>query len=223
MLGCRMENRRLSAPQVKGYDQAYELSYQLACETLAATADIGAQCLKAGAEYYLTGPRPEIALQFLGRRHVIKLPGIDIIVPGSTETVTLRDKLLILHYLNTARGTPPNGIKVTFRDLPAGPVYFPTFAKRAVKPIVDAFGAAPLRLVTAATRIGGRQADIGDASVTIDAFPHVPITYVLWIGDDELPPQGNILYDANVSHYLPTEDVTVLTETITWKLVRSPA
>jgi hypothetical protein len=124
MLGCRMENRRLSAPQVKGYDQAYELSYQLACETLAATADIGAQCLKAGAEYYLTGPRPEIALQFLGRRHVIKLPGIDIIVPGSTETVTLRDKLLILHYLNTARGTPPNGIKVTFRDLPAGPVYF---------------------------------------------------------------------------------------------------
>jgi hypothetical protein len=44
---------------------------------------------------------------------------------------------------------------------------------------------------------------------------------VLWRGDEELAPNGNILFDANISDYLSSEDVTVLSETIIWKLVRS--
>jgi len=43
---------------------------------------------------------------------------------------------------------------------------------------------------------------------------------VLWRGDEELAPNGNILFDANISDYLSTEDVTVLSETIIWKLVK---
>ena len=73
----------------------------------------------------------------------------------------------------------------------------------------------------AVTKLGGHKADHGDISVTISAFPRVPITLVLWRGDEEVPPNGNILFDANVSDYLPTEDVTVLCETIIWKLVKS--
>jgi hypothetical protein len=217
-----VEIRKLSAPKVKGYDRAYELSYQLASERLAGNADIMAQCRKAGAEYDVAGSRPSIVLTFLGRRHRITLPEIEVTLADAAEPVVLRDKLLVLHYLNTATGAPPTGRRVTFRELPAGPVYFPTFAKRAIRPIVDAFGKDPARLLAAAAKIGNIQSDLGDAGVTIDAFPRVPIAYVLWAGDDELPPQGNILFDSNVSDYLPTEDITVLTESITWRLVRSP-
>jgi hypothetical protein len=56
--------------------------------------------------------------------------------------------------------------------------------------------------------------------VTINAFDRVPVTFVLWRGDEELSPNGNILFDANISDYLSTEDVTVLSETIIWKLVK---
>jgi hypothetical protein len=69
--------------------------------------------------------------------------------------------------------------------------------------------------------LGGRDADHGDVSVTINAFDRVPITLVLWRGDEEVPPDGNILFDANVSDYLSTEDVTVLCETIIWKLAKA--
>jgi hypothetical protein len=193
----------------------------MACERLAGTIHIEEQCRKAGAEYDVTGSRPKIVLQFLHQRYSIALPEINITAAGSTDPVVLRDKLLILHYLNTARGTPATGRMVTFRELPAGPVYFPTFTKRAVTPIVGAFGNDPNRIVAAARKIGAVRPGLGDASVTVDAFARVPITYVLWGGDDELPPQGNILYDANIPDYLPTEDITVLTETITWRLVRS--
>jgi hypothetical protein len=56
-------------------------------------------------------------------------------------------------------------------------------------------------------------------AVTINAFSRVPVTIVLWRGDDEFAPDGNILFDANVSDYLPTEDITILCETIVWKLI----
>jgi hypothetical protein len=56
--------------------------------------------------------------------------------------------------------------------------------------------------------------------VNINAFDRVPTTLVLWRGDEELAPNGNILFDSNISDYLSTEDITVLCETIVWKLVK---
>ncbi|MFC2012471.1 DUF3786 domain-containing protein, partial [Chloroflexota bacterium] len=68
--------------------------------------------------------------------------------------------------------------------------------------------------------LGGQITDYGDAAVTINAFSRVPVTIVLWQGDEELAPQGNMLFDASISDYLSTEDVTVLCEIITWRLIR---
>ncbi|MHC1578807.1 MAG: DUF3786 domain-containing protein [Dehalococcoidia bacterium] len=41
---------------------------------------------------------------------------------------------------------------------------------------------------------------------------------MLWRGDEEIAPNGNVLFDANISDYLSTEDVAVLSETIIWKV-----
>jgi hypothetical protein len=46
------------------------------------------------------------------------------------------------------------------------------------------------------------------------------VTIVLWKGDEEFPPEGSVMFDANIQDYLTTEDVTVLSEVITWNLVR---
>ena len=48
----------------------------------------------------------------------------------------------------------------------------------------------------------------------------VPITFVLWQGDAEFPPEGNILLDSTISHFLPAEDIIVVCETVSRKLVR---
>jgi hypothetical protein len=215
------ESSRFIPPKVKGYDRAYELSYQIACETLRNTTDLGEQCDRAGAVCSSTATGKRILLKYLGLEHVITLPDVEIEVADGVTPVALRDKLLMLHYFNTAKGTARSGRQVTFRELPAGPVYFPTYMKRAIKPFTDAFGKEPMRLLAAGAKLGGKKGGTGDASVIIDAFPRIAITYVLWGGDVELPPQGNILYDANITDYLPTEDITVLTESISWKLVHS--
>lgn len=216
-----MEEKRLKVPDHQLYDDAYRLSYRIAAEKIAGLADIEEQCRRSGAQYQPA--ESTITISYLNRACLITLPDVRVALADSPEEIPIRDKLLILHYFLTAKGTPLASRLITFRELPEGAVYYPTFLQRTVKPILDNFAKNPALLVEAAQPLGGRPADYGDAAVTINAFSRVPVTIVLWRGDEELPPQGSVLVDAGISDYLPTEDITVLCETIAWRLVRYPA
>jgi hypothetical protein len=148
------------------------------------------------------------------------LPDVKILLEDSVIEVPLRDKILILHYFTLAKGTPALGKLITYKQIPGGMNYFPAFSQRAIAPLVKRFGKNPELMIKVAEKLGGREAHYGDVSVTINAFDCVPVTLVLWRGDEELAPNGNILFDANISDYLSTEDVAVLSETIIWKLVK---
>lgn len=50
----------------------------------------------------------------------------------------------------------------------------------------------------------------GDEGVKISAFPRIPITFILWRGDDEFSPKANVIFDATIASYLSTEDILVL-------------
>ena len=195
-----MTNGRFSLPEKKGYDQAYELAYKLACEQLLKTENIEQQCQKNDARYLTEGSSRKIIIQFLNQSYQITLPDIEFSMVGCEDEVPLKEKLLILHYFNSAKGTPATGRLITFRELPEGTVYFPTFTKRTVEPVLRYFGKKPDLLLDAAGQMGGQKAEYGDTAVTINAFSRVPITIVLWRGDEELTPQGSVLFDANVSY-----------------------
>ena len=216
-----MESKHLPLPSQKNYEYAYALAYQLACEKLAKIDDIEQQCLKSGAQYQIIDSQKVITIEYLNRSYQITLPDIGISLKDSEEEIPLRDKILILHYFIQAKGTPISNKMITYRELREGANYFPTFSKRAIKPLVDYFGKEPRRLLDVAGTLGGQKADYGDAAVTINAFSQVPITLVVWRGDEEFPPNGNIMFDSTISNYLSTEDINVLCQTIAWKLVKS--
>jgi hypothetical protein len=210
-----MKNQHSSAHGSR--EQGFELPYKIAREQLAKIGDMEEQCRKSGARY--AGPN-KIIIDYLNKPYHITLPDIEISFEDSEVEVPLRDKILILHYFTLAEGTPATGILVTYKQLPGGISYFPAFSQRAISPFVNHFGKMPELLIDIAAKFGGCRADYGDVSVIIDAFNHVPIVFALWRGDEELAPNGNIMFDANISDYLATEDVTVLCETIAWKLVK---
>ena len=85
---------------------------------------------------------------------------------------------------------------------------------------MDYFGGEPYQLISVAEKLGGHKVDYGDVAVTINAFSYVPITLVLWRGDEEFAPEGSVLFDSTISDYLSTEDINVLCETIAWRLVK---
>lgn len=200
------------------WEPGFDLSYRVACERLAKIGDIEEQCRRSGARYL--GPH-EIVIDYLNQPYHIMIPEGKIALEDSSTETPLRDKILILHYFTGAKGTPPTGKSIAYKQLQGGVSYFPAFSQRVIGPLVKNFGRGPDLLRKAAAKLGGCEADYGDLSVTINAFDRVPITLVLWKGDEELAPNGNILFDANISDYLATEDVAVLCEIIIWKLVKN--
>jgi len=201
-----------------GYD--LEPAYKLAREQLAEIEDTGQLCLRSGAKYLVTGSQQEVAIQYLNQLYRITMPNIEILLTDSQEEVSIRDKVLILHYLLSAKGTPITNKLIAFKELPGGGNYFRTFSKRAIEPLVEHFGEQPHVLIDTAGKLGGHTVAYGDVAVTVNAFSRVPVTIVLWQSDEEFPPQGDILFDTAISDYLSTYDVTVLCESIIWKLVK---
>lgn len=199
------------------WERGLDLSYKFACEKLAEISDIPEQCRRSGARYI---GRNEIVIDYLNQPYHIMLPECRILLENSDRETPLKDQILILHYFTGAKGTPAVGKSIAYKQLPGGISYFPAFSQRAIGPLVRNFGKSPELLRKTAAKLGGCDADYGDVSVTINAFDRVPLTFVLWKGDEELAPNGNILFDANVSDYLSTEDVTVLSETVVWKLAK---
>ena len=202
----------------KNDEHGYDLAYQLASEQLADIENIEQQCRQSGAQYI--DSEKTIIVKYLNQSYLITLPNVEISVMAKDEEVPIRDKILILHYLTLAKGTPLSSKAITYKELPEGTNYFPTFYKRAITPLVNYFGNEPHRLLDMTRILGGHEADYGDAAVTIDAFSRVPITLVLWKGDEELTPEGNIMFDSTISDYLSIEDINVLCETIAWRLVK---
>jgi len=215
-----MENRHLPLPSQKNYEYGYELAYKLVCEQLAKIDDIEQQCRKSGAQYQAMDSKKEITIQYLNQSYLITLPNIEISFVDSTEKVPTREKVLILHYFTSAKGTPATNRLISYKEVPEGNIYSPTFFKRTIQPLLQHFGKDPHLLVDAAKKLGGHKVDYGDTAVTINAFNHVPITIILWRGDDEFAPRGSIVFDATIPDYLSTEDITVLCETITWRLIK---
>ncbi len=216
-----MESRYLSLPNQRNYEYAYQLAYKLACEQLTKIGNIDQLCLRSGAQYQVIDSQKIILLEYLNQYYQITFPDIDISLIDSNQEVPTRDKILILHYLTLAKGNPISNKVIAYRELPEGANYFPTFSKRAIKPLLNYFGKEPRLLIEAAKKLGGYEADYGDVAVTINAFSRVPITLILWRGDEEFAPDGNILFDSTISDYLSAYDITELCETIAWKLVKS--
>ncbi|MFH0914760.1 MAG: DUF3786 domain-containing protein [Chloroflexota bacterium] len=196
----------------------YELAYRIACERLAGIASLEEQCRRSDSECQLTGSHKLITVEYLNRSYRVTLPPVEVRLKDSPEEVPLTDKILILHHLLHAQGTPLTGKLVSYKELPGGNTYFPNFSARAIRPLVKYFGREPERLLEAARELGGQQVEYGNVAVTVKGFRRVPITVVLWRGDDEFPPEGNFLFDRTAPDYLSTDDINVLCETIARRL-----
>jgi hypothetical protein len=210
----------ISLPDQKNYEISYGLAFKLAGEKLSNLPDLEEQCLRSDSVCRISNSSRAIILKYLNRVYQVTLPNITITVQNSDEKVELRDEILILHYLTRSKGTLLSHNLISYQELQEGATYYPTFVKRAIKPLIDHFGPDPSRLLEISAELGGYQVSCGDFAVTIPAFSRVPVTLVLWRGDQEFPPNANILFDSTILDYLSAEDVNVLCQSIAWQLVK---
>jgi hypothetical protein len=186
----------------------YQMSFDLAAAKLG-QMDFSAVAQKAGAEP--ADDAASLTLSYYGRPVRVNRDPVEVDALDEGPELPLAEKALVLHYLVTASGAEPCGEWITYREVPSGEFYWSAFVKRAKSPLVGFFGNRPKLLMELAPKVGGEKAQeqSADATVLVKAFPKVPILIQLWAGDDEFPPEGNVLFDKTVSQYLPTEDVAL--------------
>jgi hypothetical protein len=177
-------------------------------------------CRLSGALF--TGQEGDSAvfeLQFLNRMVTITWPDLSFSQDQGGE-VSLKEKIIILHYLNGVKREQTGEEWVSYKDIPSARFYLDAFNRRVKQPLMGAFGEQPERLVSCAKDLyGATTSSFGDVSVVIQALPKVPVTLALWKGDDEFPPDGAILFNRSIQDILSAEDISELSSMIVYPLV----
>ena len=194
----------------------YKESFRLASIELK-KRDAATLAKAAGAEF---SNEEGLVVPFLGARYRVEIhPETDIRMADSVQEVSLPDKILIAHYLLGSSGKQPTGKLITFREVHDGHFYFDAFQRRARDPFVNFFGNNGPLFVKCADMMGGGRMDNGDYAMEFSVFPHISVQLVLWVGDEEFPPEATVLFDESVQEILSAEDIAVMSGGLVYRLI----
>jgi Domain of unknown function (DUF3786) len=129
--------------------------------------------------------------------------------------------VLLLHYVIAEGRFLPGQDRISFAQVPSGAFYLPAFDRGTKARIVKTFGENPDLLGQVAEKVGWERIDQGDLGVEARAFPHVPVAFVIWAADEEFPPDANILFDASIASFLPTEDIAMISRLLVGKACKT--
>ena len=75
-------------------------------------------------------------------------------------------------------------------------------------PLAERFGEDPQGFGRAAAAMGGKPVTgLADAAFQLPAFPRVPVTYLLWLGDEDFPAEVGVLFDRSIEHHLSADGI----------------
>ena len=174
---------------------------------------------RTGGQYFVEDTAEGLIVPYFGQPRRITWPEVAVAPVNGQREISLPEQILILHYLLHASGEPLTGRTIDFRQVPEGGFYWSAFVSRAKKPLLETFGHDLPLYVKVAAGMGGEPQPLGDAAARFMVFPRVPITHVLWGGDEEFPPEANILFDDTIPRYLPTEDIAALSGASVYRLM----
>ncbi|MEW6232100.1 MAG: DUF3786 domain-containing protein [Chloroflexota bacterium] len=197
----------------------YRAAYEKVCQELR-SADPQVVAGNADIEYRVLDGGGLLTLPFFGRAYTVAFPALEVRDAQTGQTPPLAHQILMLHHLKQADGAPPTGQWVSFRLLPDGRVYERAFRARALEPLARTFGGDAQAFQQAARKLGGEPMRLGDVSYLFRVFPRLFLAVVIWLGDEEFPPEANILFDSTAGHYLPTEDLAVVGGMLSGRLVK---
>ena len=172
-------------------------------------------------EYYLAkfreGDPQEMAdrcaLPFDGKRFTIHLLGDtftvshpDYDIQGDREP-TNPERILFLRYLLDGKFTPPTGVFRTYREFPWGEVYLQQFTGRCIKRFAFSYNGRTELLGRIMERLPAHPVKMGDIGYELELMEGLSMQLILWQGDDEFPPNAQILFSENFRDAFTAEDM----------------
>jgi len=205
----------LSGPELPKQDN-YEQALKIGLEIFG-RRDPGRMAQRAGARF----EGRSLILPHLDRAIVINVDTQRFTIDQTNEEAPIWLAILALHYLNSADGRQPTGKLKHFREFKDGQFYEPAFNRRTKEILVSVFGMDPDPILIAAQKLNGKIIGTGDAAVELPYFPCLPITCILWRGDDEFPPEASVLFDETADLFFSAEDMAVAGQMAVLELLKA--
>jgi hypothetical protein len=114
-------------------------------------------------------------------------------------------QLCLLTYLINARDVPLANKLVKGETLPGGQFFFRGVHGLPTEKLEKAFGEHPKALHSIVKQFDAKPCEFGDASIQLFVLPRVPLTVVVWKGDEEFGARASILFDQTAAAHLPLD------------------
>ena len=121
----------------------------------------------------------------------------------------LPGQTFLLRYLLEGKAVPAQGQFRTFREMPWGELYIQPFTGRCLTRAAFTFGTRIDRFASAMEKLGAEKLTHGDASYRLSLLPGYDMEVIVWAGDEEFPPNSQILYSDNFAEGFAAEDRVV--------------
>ena len=151
----------------------------------------------------------EFTVTMLGRTFAISHPDYAIRALDEGKLPPLPTQTFLLRYLLESKDTVWMGQWKTFREMPWGEMYIKPYTGRVLTRAAFTFGTRVAAFKAAAEKMGAEKMSHGDAGYRFDLIGGYQMQILVWEGDDEFPPNAQILYSDNFAEGFAAEDRVV--------------
>ena len=151
----------------------------------------------------------EFYVNLLGRAYAISHPDYDIRALDGGNVPPLPTQTFLLRYLLECKAVASTGSWLTFREMPWGELYIKPYTGRVLTRAAFTFGTRVSAFKAACEKMGAVPVNHGDAGFLFDFIDGYRMQIIVWEGDDEFPPNAQVLYSDNFADGFAAEDRVV--------------
>ena len=151
----------------------------------------------------------EFYVNLLGRDFAISHPAYAIRPLDGGKVPPLPTQTFLLRYLLEGKAVARQGAWLTFREMPWGELYIKPYTGRVLTRAAFTFGTRVNAFRDACEKMGATPVSHGDAGFQFDFLGDYRMQILVWEGDDEFPPNAQVLYSDNFSDGFAAEDRVV--------------
>ena len=152
----------------------------------------------------------EFYVNLLGREFAISHPACVIRAVDGGTLPPLPTQTFLLRYLLEAKAVAWSGAWKTFREMPWGELYIKPYTGRVLTRAAFTFGTRLAAFRKGAEALGGQEVKNGDAGYEFSLIGDYRMRILVWEGDDEFPPNAQVLYSDNFAEGFAAEDRVVV-------------
>ena len=188
----QIENNKEEVPFAHYEEQFRSLNPQEAAQRTGAKWD--------GKEFYVN---------LLDKDYAISHPDYALRALDGSALPPLPVQTFLLRYLLENKAANWAGEWKTFREMPWGEMYIKPYTGRVLTRAAFTFGTRLAAFKAAAEKMGAEPVKHGDAGYEFNLIGNFKMRILVWEGDDEFPPNAQVLYSDNFATGFAAEDRVV--------------